>query len=347
MSRTRRLLKKLLLSCASLGLAVAAAELICRAQEPGPFSFFDHQPYVDSPADLHVRHVPGFTGRWDATWYEIDSRGFRGPERVPTFAEGELRIACLGDSTTFGKGVLEPDTWPRILERELRAEGRNALAFNMGINGAHGRVYRQVLTEHLDELKPNLVVVGYNINDFPNSIKAVNEKVFEQRKLRRVMPQGLRDGLGRLALYRKLRAVYYDTQKARDWAAAEATAKGAANEPLDSAVWELQREYLSGIQALAAQHGGRVMVFLFPYESQVYLDSFDTTPIERLSELCASLDLPFFDVAGEFRAVARATTPPARLFLAGDRFHPNAVGYEIVAERVLTRLRELGWLPAL
>lgn len=347
MTRPRRLLKKLTLSLASLVVACVVAELVFRALEPGPFTLFDRNPYIDSPSDGHVRHAPGFQGRWDSTWYSIDSRGFRGEERAPRFTSDELRIACLGDSCTFGKGVLERDSWPRQLETRLRQDGRDAQVFNLGINGASGKVYRQTLSDCVDALRPNVVVVGYNINDFPNTIQAVDEKVYEDRKLRKIVPQGVRDAFGRLALYRKLRAVYYDTQKARDWAVAEDVARGAAKEALDSEVWEQQRGFLSDIRALAERHGGRVMVFLFPYESQVYLESYDDTPIRRLAEVCGGLDLPFVNLAEDFRTAARASTPPRQLFIAGDRYHPNAEGYGVVAQRVLEVLRERGWIRAL
>lgn len=347
MSRLRRLAKKLSISVVSLAVTVVVAELVLRAQEPGPFTFVDRNPYEESATDGHVRHIKGFRGRWDSTWYEIDSRGFRGPERTPDFAASELRIACLGDSCTFGKGVLEKDSWPRQLETRLRAEGRDADVFNMGINGANGRVYRSLLTEHVAALKPQVVVVGYNINDFPNTIQAVDEKVYEERTLRRIVPQDVRDALGRTALYRKAREIYYDSQKASDWAAAEEVARRATAAPLDSAVWDQQRALLQEIASIAAEHGARTMVFLFPYESQVYLESYDKAPIERLAEVCAGLDLPFVDLAEEFRQAARKSSPPAALFIPGDRYHPNGAGYTIVAERVLGVLREREWLSGL
>ncbi len=354
-SRLRRLAKKLSISAVALVVAGVAAELVMRAQEPGPFSFFDRYPYVESKPDIHVRHQPGFVGRWDSTWYEIDERGFRGKTAPLTFGEDELRVVCLGDSCTFGKGVLEVDTWPRQLESRLNGtiEGQ-AVVMNLGLNGGHPRVYRQILEEHVDELKPNLILIGFNINDFPNTIRAVDEKVFNERKLRTILPQGLRDGLGRLALYRKARAVYYDTQKARDWEVSEKVAADAAAASsdgvaagADDGVWDLQREYLTSIREMAEKVDAHVLVFLFPYESQIFLDTYDRTPIETLSAVCGDLQMPFFDLTDRFRAVARKDTPPRQLFLAGDRYHPNAGGYRIVADVVMGELVSKGVLGAM
>ena len=85
-------------------------------------------------------------------------------------------------------------------------------------------------------------------------------------------------------------------------------------------------------------------VFLFPYESQVYLDVYDTTPIDRLRETCARLGVPFVDLADEFRQAARSSNPPRKLFLRGDRYHPNAEGYHIVARRMLGLIEGRDWL---
>lgn len=341
----RPLLKKLSISAVTLAVAGVAAELVARVAEPGPFSFIDRNPYVDSEVDGHHRHRAGFVGRWDATWCEIDERGFRGPGREVTGAEGEFRVACVGDSCTFGKGVLEADTWPRQLEGLLRERAPASLVFNLGINGGNGEVYLAYLEQHIEDLRPDVVALGYNINDFPNALRSVDEKVFKQRGARRFLPQWLRDAMGRFALYRFARAAYYDVNQAKDIAAAEAMAGAVAAVPVDDAVWDRERGYLAGIRDLAAEYGAPVVVFLFPYESQVLIDDYDRGPIERLAAECSALDLPFFDLAGEFRAAAGEEDSPSSLFLRGDRYHPNAAGYSIVARRVLAEFDAIGVAP--
>lgn len=341
----RLLLKKLSISAVTLVVAGFAAELVARAAEPGPFSFIDRSPYVDSEVDGHYRHRAGFVGRWDATWCEIDERGFRGPGREVTGAEGEFRVACVGDSCTFGKGVLEADTWPRQLEGLLRERAPASLVFNLGINGGHGRVYLAHLEQHIAALRPDVVALGYNINDFLNSLRSADEKVFKQHGARRLLPQWLRDGMGRFALYRFARAAYYDLNQGEDLAASEAAARAAAAVPVDDAVWQRERGDLTGIRDLAAKYGAPVVVFLFPYESQVLIDDYDRGPIERFAAECSSLGLAFFDLAEEFRAAASEEGAPPSLFLKGDRYHPNAAGYSIVARRVLAEFDAIGVAP--
>ncbi len=346
--RLRPVLKKLGLALGSLVLFGVLAELVARASEPGPFSLWDERPYLHHEALDHV-HEPGFEGRWDGSWYSINSVGLRGPELTPEPAEGELRVLTLGDSCTFGKGVTEADSWPRQLERSMAAAapaGVTPVVANLGVNGYSGVQYRDIFLERGLSLAPDLVIVGYNLNDFPNTLREVDQAVYKQRGLRTLLPSGLRDGMSRSALYRWLRAGYYDANRERDWQRAERFAQDAGASGGDPRVWDEQEGYLREIRDAAHDIGAEVAVFLFPYESQVYLDSYDTTPIELLGELCERLGLPFVSLEQEFRAVAHASDPPRELFLRGDRYHPRPEGYAIVAERVLQLLLSEGWLPA-
>lgn len=343
MARLKSIAKKLALSLASMTAFVVVLELVARAAEPGPFSFFDRFPYIESEADGHWRHVPGFSGRWDSTWYEIDERGLRGDVPAPSDDPDEVRVLCVGDSCTFGKGVLEADCWPRQLEGLL---GDDARVYNLGVNGGYGEVYANLVAEHADDLRPDHVVVGYNLNDFPNAIREIDEKVFKQRGLRRLIPQSLRDRLGRLALYRFARAWYYDRQRAQDMKASEELAATASTEdPALAEAWKGERQHLAAIKAIADAHGASTIVFLFPYESQVLVDDFDRRPIERIRGLCDDLGLPFVDLAEEFRSAARAPGAPPSLFIKGDRYHPNPAGYAIVAERVRAVIAGLDGAP--
>ncbi|MDF1839669.1 MAG: GDSL-type esterase/lipase family protein [Planctomycetota bacterium] len=343
----RKLVRKLTLSAVSLGLFFVGAEIALRIAEPGPFSFVDRSPYVDVDPAGDLWHKPGFVGRWDATWYEINSLGMRGPEFEPNFEENELRVVCVGDSCTLGKGVLEAETWPRVLEDKLESAFQSAelpwqpKVGNLGINGGDGRSYEQTFVRVGQDLKPNLVVVGYNLNDFPNSIQAVDQSVYREATLRTLMPDGFRDSMNRSALYRYMRATYYEMRRERDWRVAESLAAESSGLPMDSPVWQEQRKYLKAIRDRAAAQGGRTMVLLFPYESQLYLKTFNRNAIDRLAEMCTDLDLPFVNLADHF--VEAANESKQNYFLRGDRYHPNPAGYQVVGEAIMKELRARDW----
>jgi lysophospholipase L1-like esterase len=347
MPRIRKLLRKASISLAALTVAFLITEVLTRSLEPGPFTFFDRNPYVTHPDDTRVvRHRPGFEGHWEGTWYQINQLGLRGPPISVQAPENEYRIVALGDSCTFGKGVTEESTWPRQLESllgEALSGERPVVVANLGVNGYSGSTYERIFSEVGLGLDPDLVVVGYNLNDFPNAIQAVDVYIFKNRKARRMLSQDLRDTLGRTATYRWLRQAYYHARREADWKNAEAFARGAKGSTEFDQAWSEQRDYLASIRDQALAIGAQTAVFLFPYESQVYLDFFDTSPIERLRATCAALDLPFVDLAEEFRQSARQSDPAQELFLKGDRYHPNRAGYRIVAEGVMRLVIERKW----
>ena len=69
MPRIRKLLRKASISLAALTVAFLITEVLTRSLEPGPFTFFDRNPYVTHPDDTRVvRHRPGFEGHWEGTW---------------------------------------------------------------------------------------------------------------------------------------------------------------------------------------------------------------------------------------------------------------------------------------
>jgi lysophospholipase L1-like esterase len=338
---------RLAVSGLTVVLVLCAAEGIARVAEPGPFSFVDSEPYDPHPT-LHHVHKPSFTGRWDGTWYETNSDRMRGPEYKPTFADNEFRVLALGDSCTFGKGVVEADTWPRQFERLLAAElgpSVHPMVANLGVNGYSAGQYAHVLNEYAARLKPHLIVVGYNLNDFPNVTKKVDQQIYHGKAtLRHKVPESVRNELGRFALFRWLRGEYYEMRRARDWAIAEELA-AQTKVQRDAARFERELGFLEEMQAAAKSVNAHFAVFLFPYESQVYLQTYETSAVDWLHQICADRGVPFVALIDGFRERARSTDPVTRLFLRGDRYHPNPEGYGLVAQSVLDVVRAQQWLP--
>lgn len=342
----RKLLGKLALAAGSLLVVGLIAEVVARALEPGPFSLWDSRPYERHPDLPHV-HRPGFTGRWDGTWYAINARGMRGPEVADEPAPNEYRVVAVGDSCTFGKGVREQDTWPRqleaLLDTELGSAG-DAVVANLGTNGFSGRDYLRIVEQRGLPLKPDLVVVGYNLNDFPNVIRSVDRRLYQGSKgARDLVPKWARDAISRLAVVRLARSAYYDMGREQAYADAEEIAGKVKDRNFSQALAK-QEEYLQALVGRARDAGAEVAVFLFPYESQVYLEEYDTSPIDSLRETCERLEVVFVDLAEEFRRHVREADGSPRLFLRGDRYHPNPTGYGLVARRVFDVVREAGWL---
>src|SRR5512143_450760 len=65
----------------------------------------------------------------------INARGYRDLERAIPKPPGVRRVVCLGDSFTWGVGVLFDDAWPQRVERLLAREGGRWEAVNLGEAG--------------------------------------------------------------------------------------------------------------------------------------------------------------------------------------------------------------------
>lgn len=65
--------------------------------------------------------------RYEDQWFVLDVKtnaaGMRGPMAQATKSAGTPRVICVGDSLTFGDGVLEEDTWTSQLSTAYRGAG--------------------------------------------------------------------------------------------------------------------------------------------------------------------------------------------------------------------------------
>ncbi len=88
-----------------------------------------------------------------------NSLGFRDRE----FAEkktARTRIIALGDSFTYGWGVADNQSWPKLLEQHLRSGGVDVEIANLGKPGSSPREYADVAERAIPLLHPDVVIVG-------------------------------------------------------------------------------------------------------------------------------------------------------------------------------------------
>ena len=105
----------------------------------------------------------------DDGFVTTNSLGFRGDEPAVPKPQDVIRVLTIGDSTTFGWGVNDPETYPAQLEARLNAEtsGDNWEVVNGGVSGYDLRRATQLLAHFAPMLQPDLVLVGLFWNDLP------------------------------------------------------------------------------------------------------------------------------------------------------------------------------------
>lgn len=100
--------------------------------------------------------------------YTINSHGYRGPEYKLEKPGGVTRVVCLGESSTFGLGVSDGETWPRQLENKLNQldpQKRRWEVLNLGVtNYSTFQGVRQA-REELPRLSPDFVLSCFSWAD--------------------------------------------------------------------------------------------------------------------------------------------------------------------------------------
>ncbi len=161
-----------------LALAVAAgvaalllAEAGVRLLVPQPL-LHDPDAFMADPV-LGARLKPGFSDRvttteFSSTW-TINADGYRGP-LAGARGTAAFRILALGDSFTFGYGVEEEQSWPRLLEEDLDGgagpAGRVEVV-NLGVGGYGTTQERLYLERMAGPLDPDLALVAFYVGNNP------------------------------------------------------------------------------------------------------------------------------------------------------------------------------------
>jgi hypothetical protein len=147
-----------------------------------PVRFNDFHPYLgwsNSPGEYHRKGVKHFNS--------IGARGSR--EYAPVAPEGVQRIACFGESFTFGSDMKDGDDWPAQLDPQVEA-------IDMGVGGygtdqALLRFRREGtnLSAHTVAIGLMLEHIGRNVNRdrkvfYPQTVKVKPRFVLEGNDLR-------------------------------------------------------------------------------------------------------------------------------------------------------------------
>ncbi len=109
----------------------------------------------------------------------INSHGFRGPDWQDQKPKGVYRVACLGDSTTFGWSVGDEETFPvklqKALEESLQGSGLKVEVLNLGVTGYTSRQGRELMARYAADWKPDLVIFAFGPNDRLPALKSDRE----------------------------------------------------------------------------------------------------------------------------------------------------------------------------
>ncbi len=176
-SKGRGLGAKILLALTSVVLVLGGTEVALSLFHPmkypempatakkDPFYGILHQ-YSDTPGLLYEL-APNRQNKFEQIWIRTNSYGMRDSEPLPMDDDGVTRIVVLGDSFTFGFRVEGEASYPSVLEKRLSeaSADRRFEVLNLGVCGYNTQDEALVLEHKGLAWKPDLIVVGYVLND--------------------------------------------------------------------------------------------------------------------------------------------------------------------------------------
>jgi lysophospholipase L1-like esterase len=300
------------------------------------------------------------------TLYKTNSLGYR--NREIGAKQGE-RILFLGDSITLGLALNEQYTFVRLVEDLARTDGLGWETINAGVDGLGTNGELAVLNETGLSVSPDVVVLGFYLNDFlespgiyltrlpgllDRSILAHQLVNFVSRYL--YLSPSEREALDSPPMLKPPDEIYAwqhefrtnSTVLPRNQLADRATMTlneevlrnfedwGGAFSPH---VWGRLEGLLAEFARLAREHRFRFVILAFPVRQQVESAPLFDYPQRRLRAISHTLGVPLLDLLPVFRAQyekSKVTGPP--MFF--DQCHPTPYGSEIVARAVYKFLKQ-------
>jgi lysophospholipase L1-like esterase len=376
--------KDVALSAAATGLALVLAEAVARLVLP-PLPHVEVRPdpgaparrraeiaeqrsietatgaidglYVYTPSGLRMRantlvhveqaHVSGHTVE-----IRTNALGYRNREIGP---KERRRVLFLGDSITNAGYLEDRLTFVRLVE-EMSADGEPLETINAGVGGIGIEDELAILTETGLSTDPDVVVLGFYLNDAmpspavwplapPSGLERSRLVGSALTAIARVRHWGRTDDVPEMPDLDGWRAQVrrdFPTGKGdprtdraafhleivknfRDWGCA-----------WSDGAWTRMEPVLRELHRLARVHGFALGIVCFPHRMQVEAEYVADEPQRRLAAIAAGLDVPYLDLLPVLRAAHRAQGAPPLYF---DHCHPTAAGNAIVAREILAFLR--------
>jgi lysophospholipase L1-like esterase len=164
----RALVLRFVLLLGSLLVAFAIAESAAHLFGVAPPAYSEAETaivlYYTDP-NGPVKLTPNWEGDVGFVKTRINEKGFRDRVFSPYPAPKVVRIAVLGDSYTMGDAVTSEASYPKQLEALLNGD-QPIEVMNNGLSATNTSNQVYTLRDVLRDYHPDLVVVGYNVNDF-------------------------------------------------------------------------------------------------------------------------------------------------------------------------------------
>jgi lysophospholipase L1-like esterase len=261
----------------------------------------------------------------------INSRGYRDLERAIPKPPEVRRVLCLGDSFTWGVGVLFDDAWPQRVERLLARDGGRWEAVNLGEPGLNTVQEASKLEAEGLAYDPDVVVLAYVLNDSEDANAAEARRAadwLEEKRTQAAAEPSLLDRTALFPLVRdRVRATFENRRRIADFR--EMFADGYPG-------WRAGRQSLRSIVGLCRTHGVPLVVAIFPLFGNPLDDGYPfAAEHAKVAQAAAEAGARVLDLLPRYRGL------DWRLLVvdgANDE-HPNEIAHRIASQAIAREVR--------
>jgi lysophospholipase L1-like esterase len=352
---------KVMLAGFAMVLAFGICELGARVLLPKPPApFREPQILYQAHPAAGFTQAPNQAGWIEDGWATINSLGLRGPAPEVPKPSGSVRILAVGDSTTFGWGVGDHETYPDGLGQLLREAfpARHPQVVNAGVS-AYDLEHDASLIRYLaPTLDPDIVLVGLFWNDLPyeavspdgavqsggsaapviappagaSSTPPAPFHMGSQRPSR--MNRVLRSSRLLYALRQRYLSAIAPTGAASNQVQWEMALLQGKRSPAIDHAWDAINSTLQEIKSYADAQGFAVGVLIVPIRAQVEGDYPDAAYQTRVQAMAKAQGFFVVDPLPRLRAHAGE-----HLFIPYDRMHFSAAGNALIAHEAFDALQ--------
>ncbi|MBI3034769.1 SGNH/GDSL hydrolase family protein [Candidatus Woesearchaeota archaeon] len=281
------------------------------------------------PEEVKYNFIPGQKD-FNKKYVSLNREGYRDREYPHYKGESAIRIVGLGDSFAFGVGVKNAnDTYLKKLESLLNKNSKNMTyeVLNFGKPGIDTAYEIKILKNEALRYKPDIIVIGYVLNDFNDGEAGNREKtnayaiwfdIYMQRSS--YLYYFGNKGISRALEILGIKKSYYNT------------IKGLFSSETSR---QFNKLYFKELKEISNENNATLVLVVFPF---IYkLDNYPFVGANNFIKEVGTeygievLDLlPYFQSRNEEDVIVSKFDP-----------HPNEIGHKIAADAIYEKLIKL------
>lgn len=273
---------------------------------------------------------------WKST-IKRNSLGLRDRDYPDTTPSNSTRVLILGDSFTFGSGVIDDSViFPELLEKRLCAElapkGETVEILNGGIRGSLTHEWVDLLKRMETAFRPDVVLVVFFLRD--GTLTGSNQGFFSPVR-KEIEARNAVSGLYRHSyLVRMCR----DKQDRRYLSAKYSSALNESyfGSGSQTQEWENAKGNILQIKAISEKMGAKIGLVVFPVLVELNSDYPFRRICDEVVQFSLTNNIPTHNLLPSFMGM----NGPDLWVSAYDQ-HPNAAGHEVAARSIQPFLRQL------